>query len=118
MMAKLIDMKRPKTKKSLISGVPEESYEKYGYGLRINLDSDDIKKLGDQVSGLKVAGKATISAEVLVVNINVAESLRDSGKESTASAELQITKLAIEKVSSAKGDNSLRAVKQRLRKGI
>ena len=85
-MAKLIDMERPKTKKSLRGEVTPEGYEKYGWGLRINLDDMDVKKLGSQVAGLKVAGKVTITAEALVTNINIGEALRESVKESSASA--------------------------------
>ena len=112
----LVNMKRPKPKRSKMSvaEVPEAGYEKYSYGLRISLDNKDIEKLGDQLSDIQLGGMVTITAKAEVVGMEVGGNLYDGEKHDNSNINLQIQKLQITPISS-NGDNSLRAVKRRLR---
>jgi len=90
---KMMSMKLPKTKKSTDKGMPTVagiSSEEYPYGLRINLNEDQIKKL-EGLFDLDVEGKLMIHAEAHVSSKSSNE--QQAGKPERR-MEIQITGLA------------------------
>lgn len=111
----LIDMKRPKLKGSQrAKDVVSANYEKYPYGLRISLEGPDIEKLGSQLDDVQLGGTVTITAKAEVVSYNVGGNLYDGERSEDTNLSFQIQKLQV--IPTAKeADNSLKAIKQRLR---
>jgi hypothetical protein len=89
-MTKLTDMTLPKEKKKSTAMPPVEmEREKYPYGLRLSLDTDQVKKLGAE--DLDVKAKVRITALASVVSKRVVD--EHGGKR--VSVELQIEKMTL-----------------------
>lgn len=92
---KLRDMIRKKKSASDITQVAETPYdeEKYPYGLRINLEEDEIDKLGIDLKNFNIDDK------VKIVGVAYVESLRQNKTRhgENKSLGLQITKMELKK---------------------
>ena len=64
--------------------------ERYPWGLRLNLETEAIKKLAIKTKNLTVGGKVTVVAEAEIASISERQAM--SG-EDQRSMELQITKM-------------------------
>ena len=94
-LPQMIDMKLAKEKaKKMASCCPEPAGKgpRYPYGLELNLEKDQLKKLGISTKGRKVGEKGNIVAEYEVTRLS--ETQNQSGEDSQSMA-LQITKLKI-----------------------
>ena len=93
----MISMKRAKPKKGENQGVevpePVGYYEKYSYGLRITLQSEELEKLGLKASSFKIGEACTISCEGEIISIRESEGM---DQKPDRSVEIQIKKLTIE----------------------
>lgn len=87
---KMKSMIRSKRRESKELNAPVET-SKYPYGLKLDLRSEELKKLGLDISNLKVGGKVKIEAVAKVESIHSLES-RDSTDKGIS---IQITDLAI-----------------------
>lgn len=97
---KLVSMERPKPsvkEETKGQAIDNSYYEKYPWGLRLDLGNDELDKLGIKISGYDVDSVVNITAKALITSISSSQSL-DSGskKSSNNRIELQITDLAIE----------------------
>ncbi len=96
-------MKNPKpkkdAKKEMHDCVPSPYYEKYPYGLEIDLHKDQIKKLGIVLEECKVGDVGAVHAQVEIKNVRQSERLNErTGKtEIDQTLELQITDMAFVK---------------------
>jgi len=91
----LIDMKRPKEKKSSNMEVASvDEGERYPYGLRITLEDAELGKLGISVKELDVGKELSINAIAKVDRLEDRDS-RNQGHNQSVS--LQIVKLDVEK---------------------
>jgi len=92
-LPQMIDMKLAKEKaKKMAAPEPVGKGPRYPYGLELNLEKDQLKKLGLSTKGRKVGEKGTIVAEYEISSIS--ERQQQSGEDSQ-SMSLQITKLKI-----------------------
>ena len=94
-LPQMIDMKLAKEKAKKMATGCEPSVGKgprYPYGLELNLEKDQLKKLGLSTKGRKVGEKGTIVAEYEISSIS--ERQQQSGEDSQ-NMSLQITKLKI-----------------------
>jgi len=92
---KLCDMARPKQTVKETAPTTENIepyYEKYPYGLRINLNQDDLAKLGIDISSYKVDEDMSLQCEATVIGIR--QNQTSDGNED-CSMELQITKMGM-----------------------
>lgn len=96
-MAKLVSMKRTPKERKIDKGCEAPitmEEEKYPYGLRIDLSTECLSKLGEQTDLLSVGATVSVSAEAKVESMSARE--RDNSSDMDAC--LQITKLSIDKV--------------------
>lgn len=91
---KLVDMKVPKKDKKDAKESPEMDKNDYPWGLRVDLDKDSVKRLGLDISKMKVGGKMSLSAEVEVSGIHSDVTVRGEENERV---DLQITSMALDK---------------------
>ena len=73
----MIDMKRPKLKKSELEakGMPAMAEgDRYPWGLQIRLEKDDLEKLGVSAADFKIGQTVAIQAQAKVTSINSRES--------------------------------------------
>lgn len=94
-MTKLADMKRPKPKKETGDKcVTAAYYEPYPYGLRLNLEKDEIKNLNIKVSDYKIGDTVYVFGQGKIVSISENASENGSGKISESqSMSVQIIKM-------------------------
>ena len=98
MKTDLVDLKnKPPSKKEEMDGTKGmptvgDYYEKYPYGLRINLNEDQIKKLDIDVSKLKAGSDISVAGKGSVIRVWSEDS--SEGGESR-SIEIQIKELAL-----------------------
>ncbi|MDY7001249.1 MAG: hypothetical protein SVS15_05650 [Thermodesulfobacteriota bacterium] len=96
---KMIDLKIPKKTKKEIQA-EREQYEigpdggdKYPYGTRLNFNTDEVKKLGVDVSKIKAGEEVTGKFKGKVIGVRQSE--RESG-DKEQSFEVQIMAIGIE----------------------
>jgi hypothetical protein len=89
---KLFDMKKPKPKKDKKGGLVEPVYDedKYPWGLRLNFNSDEVRKI-PALKGLSVGDEVTLQAKAKVIEV----SARDTQKSSENRVELQLVKVGV-----------------------
>lgn len=106
----MIDLKRTKAERKEAKDmcVPSPSADDYPYGLCINLQEDELDKLG--LDDLPKAG-AKVSLQAVAVVKEVSQRTVDGGKESRR-LELQIQQLAIEKRAAPK------SMEEAIRRGV
>ena len=85
----MIDMKRPKPKKS------DQSYDEYPYGLRLSLERQEIKKLGLDISKSKMGQNLTITAQGEITGLSMSER---KGEDDDKTVSIQIKKLEIKNI--------------------
>lgn len=90
----LIDLKRPKKKKS-DKDMPETAGEedRYPWGLRITLEKEELDRLGIQPNNYDVGAPCSFQAEGKIEEINQRETMGQDSNRKTIS--IQITKMAI-----------------------
>lgn len=91
---KLRDMVRKSRPKHMVESIPvDDNYDKYPWGLRLNLGDQEIEKLGIDIKKMSVDDKVKITA------IGYVESVRQSKNRTgeDQNIELQITKLEVKK---------------------
>ncbi len=106
MKTKMVSMERPKPKKSdVVPGSPaQEYYEKYSYGTRIRLSSEEIEKLGIDVTELRAGQSVTIRGQCEICSVSTDDSMDENGKsKQDQRLEIQIQKLALASQDSFKG---------------
>ena len=86
------DMKRPKPKKK-DEDIITSSHEPYPYGLRIDLQEEELKKLGLKATDFKISSNGMLAAEFEVTSISINESANADRKNESVT--LQIQKLEI-----------------------
>ena len=90
----LTDMKRPKPKKEdAVQGLmpAEVGYDRYPYGLRLTLDTQELEKLGLKASDFKVGQSITINAQGSITSISSYETTGKNGDSQNVG--IQIEKL-------------------------
>lgn len=93
-MTKLRDMVRKvRVEKRMTEAVPDMPDERYPWGLRLNLNSEELDKLDVKLKNLSVDDKIKIEAVAYV------ESMRQSKNRTgeDRNLELQITKMSLKK---------------------
>jgi hypothetical protein len=100
----LVSMKNPKPKKEAKKSMHEECvpsmhYEKYPYGLEIDLHEDQIKKLGIDIEECSVGDMGAVHAQIEIKSVRQSEQMNDrTGKMDTSqNLEFQITDMQFEK---------------------
>lgn len=94
MTTKLRDMvRKARPEKSYPVEAPDMSVERYPWGLRLNLNNEELDKLGIKLKNLNVDDKIKIEAIAYVESIR--QSKNKSGED--RNLELQITKMAVRK---------------------
>lgn len=91
----LVDMKRPKQKagkgdKAAQIGMPEQ--DAYPWGMRLNLEKEELKKLGIKTQGRKVGDKVMVVAEGEIVEISSRQTMNGEDRDRM---ELQLKKLKV-----------------------
>lgn len=87
----LISMKLPKRKKNENSNIPIDISDRWPYGLRINLETEQLKTLPELLKK-KVGDKCIVYAEATIISTRELE--RRNG-EKKQNVELQIEKINI-----------------------
>jgi hypothetical protein len=91
-------MSRPKpevAEEKMTIGPSDSYYEKYPWGLRINLDNDALKKLGLKLSALTVGGTVDVTAKALVTSLSSDQNMENTDQKVRNRVELQITDLMV-----------------------
>lgn len=90
----MIDMKRPKPKKSADKSAQPGvvTSEEYPYGLRISLEREELDKLKLDISKLKIGEKCAISANGDIQSFSISE---NKGSPDSRSISIQIKELEI-----------------------
>lgn len=88
-------MIRPKRKKSKSGMVQEIGYgeDRYPYGLRLSLETPELKKLRKSADSFNIGDVIDITAKGKVINIR--KNLSSTGDSDSESVEMQIVKLDI-----------------------
>lgn len=98
-MSKLVDLKRPKESTKENEGkvccYPGER-ERYSYGLRINLEKQEIDKLGIKIEDVKVGNDVTVTCNAEIISIRQSAESNNENK----TIELQIKEMAIDGIKS------------------
>jgi len=108
MKTAMVDMKKPKPPKS-DKGINSPTldyggYEKCPYGMRVRLSSDELEKLGIDVSDLNAGQQVTIKGKCEICEVSTEECMDENGKpKKNQRLELQIQKLALQSQNSFKG---------------
>jgi len=93
-MTKLRDMiRKSKPKESYPVDVPEYPEDRYPWGLRINLNDEELTKLEIDLKKISVDDKIKIEAIAFVESIRQSKNRRGEDRN----LELQITKMSIRK---------------------
>ena len=99
MKAELTDLKRPKPKKGDFDKdtacVPSPYHEPYAYGLRINLGTEELKKLDIDVSELAAGSEISIKATGQIIEVRNSEEIIDGKSRKDQRLEIQIQKMAL-----------------------
>ena len=87
---KMVNMirKPKKTKRSTTAEVSYEEKERYPYGLRISLESEELKKLGLNVKDFEVTEKVKFTAKAEITSLS---SNKNEPNEERQSMSIQIT---------------------------
>jgi hypothetical protein len=99
-------MKKQKPTKSDMGDVPtlSISHERYPYGLQIRLGTDELEKLGIDVTDMKAGQMFEIKGMCCACEVRNNEVIDEKGKsKKDQSLELQIQKLALASQDSFKG---------------
>jgi len=114
----LINMMKPKPKKKAqrdVTAISPPYYEKYPYGLKLDLGTDELNKLGIDVSACRVGDAVYVEAKAEITNISQREELNSTGKmQEEKNICLQITDLNIEKGAGRRVSTTLRLAKSKL----
>ena len=90
----LVDMKRPKIKKSdmkdVVAGYPGEG-DRYPWGLQLRLEREELERLGLDAKDFKIDANVSITASGSVTGIEMREST--GGKQEYQTVSIQIEKL-------------------------
>jgi hypothetical protein len=104
----LTDMKRlknPKSKDDIASEPTAGSYyEKYSYGLRINLDDPELEKLKINAKNFEVGSKVSIQANAEIISIRQSADKQSKNR----SVELQIVEMSIGNAKGGAIDNKIK----------
>lgn len=98
MKTELTDLKRPKPKKGEDNSkpcVPESYHEPYAYGLRINLGTDELKKLDIDVSKLAAGSEISIQASGQIIEVRNTDEIVDGKPKKDQRLEIQIQKMNV-----------------------
>ena len=85
--------KPKKTKRSMAMEVPYEEKERYPYGLQINLETEELKKLGIDVKDYEVTEKVKLVCKAEITNLSERKERPD---KKTQSMSIQITDLSLD----------------------
>ena len=66
----MIDMRRPKPREDDAKMMPEAVYKAYPYGLRITLETEELRKLGLKPKSFKLDEYVTFEAKGKIVSIS------------------------------------------------
>jgi len=88
----MISLRRARPRDSEPQAVTGPDHEEYPYGLRINLQEEEIEKLGIDIADLSMGGKVRIEAVAEVKSL----SANDYGEGLQRSIDLQITQAKLE----------------------
>jgi hypothetical protein len=98
-MEKFVSMKRSEKDKRKDMGEPaaiESIAPDYPWGLTINLDTDELEKLGIEKTLPNVGDKLTITAKVVVTTVSQSATTRTSGRnDDSKHVTYQITDIAM-----------------------
>jgi hypothetical protein len=102
-MTGMVSMERPKPevqeKRQECCPTSDPYYEKYPYGLRIDLGTEELKKLGIDLKNFKLNQEVLISAKCSVIRLEDTSSVdmyEGNKVRENQRLELQVTELAIE----------------------
>jgi phage FluMu protein Com len=100
----LINMQKPVPKnvaQEMVHEAPDMSYEKYPYGLKIHLSTDELEKLDIKVENCKVGNEVVIKAIAEITDVRQSERMNRRGKtEEQNDIDIQITDMNFVKVGS------------------
>ena len=112
---KLIDLKRSKKEMKKNRDIPETTnYEKYPYGLKIQLENETLEKFDIDISEFKIGQKIRVEGIAIVNSIRINQSMGDKAPRKNLS--LQIIKLGLAEQEQESGKVSLRSLTQMAKK--
>ena len=91
----MIDMRRPKPREDDAKMMPEAVYEAYPYGLRITLETEELRKLGLKPKSFKLDEYVKIAGKGKIVSISENEDSY-SLEGSHQSVQIQIEQVDLE----------------------